>query len=158
LGGSNSCEHYFRKSTAESCKSLVEWPVQCTQGTFHLPVASSGDPRCVRCSHFLVRILPLISFFPVDLNQRQGINGRSEAGSALVGPICSFVFRHRPYFGRGNHKLIASCVPNKIPVRDFCWRGRFVCLCVCVSVCTEDANGSLEVAARAARLQFFLLD
>jgi hypothetical protein len=42
---------------------------------FHLLRSPTGDPRVARCSHFSVRILPLISFFPVDRNQRQGPTG-----------------------------------------------------------------------------------
>jgi hypothetical protein len=29
-----------------------------------------------------------------------------------VGPMSSLISRHRPYFGREDHELIASCVPN----------------------------------------------
>jgi hypothetical protein len=46
---------------------------------------------------------------------------------------------------------------SKHPVRDFCYGDKIVCLSVCVCVCAV-VNGSLDLAARAARLQTFLFD
>jgi hypothetical protein len=45
-------------------------------------------------------------------------------------------------------------VSNKNPVKDFCYRD-IVCVCSVQCVVREVANGSLDLAARAERLQAF---
>jgi hypothetical protein len=96
------------------------------KGTFPFLVLLPGDSRGVRCSHFLVLILPRdFVFCPLTGISARGPQGRSdrhgsEAEFALLGLICSLVSRHRPYFGREDHELTASCVP-----KFFCYSTKF---------------------------------
>jgi hypothetical protein len=62
----------FAHKQPNHLKHLLSGLYNLPNGIFHLLVSSPGDPRGVRCSHFLVRILPAITFFSVDQNQHQG--------------------------------------------------------------------------------------
>jgi hypothetical protein len=66
-------------------------------------------------------------------------------------------FLERASYGKSKLVLLGTSSPcSKNPARDFCYRDRFVCVSVCVSVLV--ANGSLDLVARAARLRAFLFD
>ena len=112
----------FKKSIFASrqpnhVKHLLSGLYDVLKYNFHLLRSPPGDPRVAHCSHFSVRILPLISFFSTLTGiSARGPQGRSDTAqrpeSHFFGPKCSFVSRHLAYFGREDHDLIVSSVPN----------------------------------------------
>ena len=115
FGGSYSKKSIFASRQPNHVKHLLSGLYDLLKKNFHSLRSPPGDPRVAHCSHFLVRILPPISFFfPLTGISARGPRGRS--GTALrpvshFGPICNLVSRHQAYFGREEHELIASCVP-----------------------------------------------
>ena len=67
---------YFRKKTAESRKTLAEWPVWSTKIQLSLTKITTRrlQSRALQ-SFFGSNFAPDFVFFPVDRNQRQGPTG-----------------------------------------------------------------------------------
>jgi hypothetical protein len=65
----------FESMQPNHVKHLLSGLNELLKGNFRSLGSAPGDPRVAHCSHFLVRFLPPISFFPVDRNQRQGPTG-----------------------------------------------------------------------------------
>jgi hypothetical protein len=126
LGGQTLAITICASRQPNHVKHLLSGLSNLLKGTFPFLVLLPGDSRGVRCSHFLVLILPRdFVFCPLTGISARGPQGRSdrhgsEAEFALLGLICSLVSRHRPYFGREDHELTASCVP-----KFFCYSTKF---------------------------------
>ncbi len=118
FGGSYSKKSIFASRQPNHVKHLLSGLYDLLKYNFHSLRSPPGDPRVAHCSHFSVRILPLISFFsPLTGISARGPQGRSDTAlrpdSNLLAPYATwFPAIYLISEGKTTKKSILLCPPS----------------------------------------------
>ena len=118
FGGSYSKKSIFASRQPNHVKHLMSGLYDLLKYNFHSLRLPPGDPRVAHCSHFSVRILPLISFFsPSTGISARGPQGRSDTAlrpdSNLLAPYATwFPAIYLILEGKTTKKSILLCPPS----------------------------------------------